>query len=62
MLASMVACGTTVPPADVPAATDNTEMQAIVDADQADREPDLKDLDWAAMAGHDASRRARVRT
>jgi hypothetical protein len=58
----MVACGTTVPSADVAAATDNTEVQAIVDADQADREPDLKDLDWAAMAGHDASRRARVRT
>ncbi len=61
MFASMVACGTTAPPVDVPAAIDNTEMQAIVDADQADREPDLKDLDWAAMAERDGSRRARVR-
>jgi hypothetical protein len=36
-------------------------MQTIVDADQADREPQLQDLDWAALAARDAARRHRVR-
>jgi hypothetical protein len=36
-------------------------MQSIVDADQADRQPDLQDLDWATLAERDASRRERVR-
>jgi hypothetical protein len=61
MFASIAACGSTAPPVDVPVTADNAEMQTIVDADQADREPDLKDLDWAAMAERDGIRRARVR-
>jgi len=61
MLAAIGACGSAAPPVDVPAAADNVEMQAIVDADQADREPDLKDFDWASMAERDGTRRARVR-
>lgn len=40
---------------------DNAEMQALVDADQADRKPDLNELDWTAMAERDAVRRERVR-
>jgi hypothetical protein len=43
------------------AIVDNAEMREIVDADQADRQPDLADLDWAALAGRDAARRLRVR-
>lgn len=41
--------------------SDNAEMQVIVDADQADRGPDLNELDWVAMAERDAARRERVR-
>lgn len=50
------------PPASTTARhADNAEMQTIVDADQADREPDLNTLDWAALAERDAARRERVR-
>lgn len=45
----------------VTGAMDNIEMQTIVDADQADREPDLDDLDWTALAERDAARRELVR-
>jgi hypothetical protein len=54
--------GCAAPEPSVAVDVDNADMQAIVDADQADREPALQDLDWAQLAERDAARRTRVRT
>jgi hypothetical protein len=59
-LVTLSGCAAPAPPS-APAEVDSADMQSIVDADQADREPDLQDLDWATLAERDATRRERVR-
>jgi hypothetical protein len=39
---------------------DSAELEAIVAADQKDREPEMAKIDWMAVSGRDADRRKRV--
>lgn len=59
LLACAVGCDSTPPTLPAPQA-DNTELQSIVAADQADREPAIGSIDWSAVGPRDAARRTRV--
>lgn len=48
------------PPAEAPAPTDNAELQALCDADQADRK-NTDAVNWHEVGERDAKREARVR-
>jgi hypothetical protein len=40
--------------------SDNAELEALVAADQKDREPDITRIDWSVVSERDAARRKRV--
>jgi hypothetical protein len=61
MVVSMAGCEPAATEAGPAVAIDNTEMQDIVDVDQADREPTLQEIDWSVVGPRDAARRERVR-
>lgn len=54
-----VGCRATAPP-PVARPSDNAELNAIVAADQADRQPAIASIDWTEVSKRDAARRKQV--